>query len=50
VRLDIAHKHRKPDTARANHEGRFDIIVLVDVGWHVGSSPEKLQEGIHRWS
>ena len=51
MRLDIAHEHRKPDAARANHEGRFDIIVLMDVGWHVDSPPEILtKESIRHWS
>jgi len=34
VRLDVPNEHRKPDAARANDEGRLDVIVLVDIGWH----------------
>jgi hypothetical protein len=40
VRLDVTHKHRNPDAARTDDKGRFDMIVLADVGWHVGS-PQK---------
>jgi hypothetical protein len=49
VRLDVAHKHRKPDAARTDDEGRFDMIVLEDVGWHLGS-PQIIQESIRRKS
>jgi hypothetical protein len=34
MRLDVPNKHRKPDAARANDEGRLDVIVMVDIGWH----------------
>jgi hypothetical protein len=52
VRLDVAHKHWQSNAARTNHEGRFGIIVLMDIGWHVGSPQESfqknIQESIHR--
>ena len=37
VRLDVPYKHRKPDAARTNDEGRLDVIVMVNIGWHVGT-------------
>jgi hypothetical protein len=35
VRLDVSHEHWKPDTARTNHESGLDIVVRMDIGWHV---------------
>jgi hypothetical protein len=49
MRLDVAHIHRKSDTARTDDKGRFDI-VMMDIGWHVGSPQEDTQESIHQWS
>ena len=46
MRLDVTHKHRKSDAARTDDERRFDA-VMMDVGWHVGSPQEDIQEGIH---
>jgi len=48
VRLDVANVHRKPDAARANDESWLDVIVMVDIGWHVGSPQEDFQESIHQ--
>ena len=44
VRLDVAHIHRKPDAAWTDDEGRFEIIVLMDIGWHVGSPDESIHQ------
>jgi hypothetical protein len=41
MRLDVAQIHRQSDTARTKDEGRFDIVVMMDIGWHVGSLPKK---------
>src|SRR4030081_496698 len=35
MRLDGAHEHRKSDATRTNDESRLDVIVMVDIGWHV---------------
>ena len=37
MRLDVAHKHRKSDAARTDDEGWFGVVVMIDIGWHVGS-------------
>src|SRR4051794_15253906 len=37
VRLDIAHEHGKSDATRTDHESRLDIVVMMNVGWHVGT-------------
>ena len=37
MRLDVAHIHRKSDAARTDDEGRFGVVVMMDIGWHVGS-------------
>ena len=37
MRLDVPHKHFEPHTARADDKARLDIVVMMDVGWHVGS-------------
>src|SRR5882724_13440967 len=42
MRLDVAHEHRKSDAARTNDEGWLCVIVIMDIGWHVGSPQEKL--------
>src|SRR5882757_10221050 len=44
VRFDVLHIHGKPDTARTNDEGGFDVM-MADIGWHVGSP----QRSIHQW-
>jgi hypothetical protein len=37
MRLDVSHKHRKqPDTSRTDDRRGLNIVML-DVGWHVGS-------------
>ena len=41
MRLDIAHIHWNSDATRTDDEGRFGIVVLMDIGWHVGSLPKK---------
>src|SRR4051812_46910529 len=43
MRLDVAHEHWKANTARTNHEGRLDIVVRMDIGWHVGSPQGNFQ-------
>ena len=48
MRLDVAHKHRKSDAARTDDEGRFGVVVMMDIGWHVGSPQEYAQESIHQ--
>ena len=50
VRLDVAQIHSQSDAARTKDEGRFDIVVMMDIGWHVGSPQEDIQESIHQWS
>src|SRR5215218_5875684 len=37
VRLDVLDEHRKPDTARTNDEGRLDVVVMMNIGWHLGT-------------
>jgi hypothetical protein len=37
MRLDVPYKHRNPDAARTNDESRLDVVVMVDIGWHVGT-------------
>jgi hypothetical protein len=44
MRLDVAHEHWKSDATRTDDEGRFDIIVLMGIGWHVGSPQESFQK------
>jgi hypothetical protein len=39
--LDIAHEHWKSNAARTNDESRLNIVVMMDIGWHVGNSPRK---------
>ena len=41
VRFDFADKHRKSDAARADDEGWLGVVLMVDVGWHVGSPQEE---------
>ena len=48
MRLDVAHIHFEPHTARTDDEARLDIVVMMDVGWHVGSPQEDTQESIHQ--
>ena len=50
MRLDVAHIHRNSDAARTDDKGRFGIVVMMDIGWHVGSPQEDTQESIHQWS
>ena len=45
MRLDVAHIHRNSDAARTKDEGGFNI-VMMDIGWHVGSPQEDTQESI----
>jgi hypothetical protein len=47
MRLDVAHIHLKPYAAWTNDEGWFDLILMMDIGWHVGSPQEDTQESIH---
>jgi hypothetical protein len=49
MRLDVAHIHRNSDAAWTQDEGGFNI-VMMDIGWHVGSPQEDTQESIHQWS
>jgi 2-polyprenyl-3-methyl-5-hydroxy-6-metoxy-1,4-benzoquinol methylase len=37
MRLDVAHEHWKSDTTRTNDKSRLDVVVTMDVGWHVGT-------------
>jgi hypothetical protein len=37
MRLDVSYEHRKPDAARTNDEGRLDVVVMVNIGWHDGT-------------
>src|SRR2546430_15603620 len=37
MRFDVPHMHRKPDAARTNDESRLDIVVMMDIGWHLDS-------------
>src|SRR5437899_1447065 len=48
MRLDVAHIHLKSDAARTNDEGWLCVIVIMDIGWHVGSPQEDTQESIHQ--
>jgi hypothetical protein len=48
MRLDIPNKHRKPDAAWTNDEGWLDVIVLVDIGWHLYSPQGKFHGSIHQ--
>src|SRR3954447_8879588 len=41
VRFDVPQIHWNPNAAWTNDEGRFDVIMKADIGWHVGSSPRK---------
>ena len=41
MRFDVPHIHRNPDAARTDDEGRFGIVVMMDIGWHVGSPQQK---------
>src|SRR5437763_12314286 len=41
VRFDVPQIHRNANAAWTNNEGRFDVIMMADIGWHVGSSPRK---------
>ena len=50
MRLDVAQIHGQSDAARTKDEGRFDIVVMMDIGWHVGSPQEDTQESIHQRS
>ncbi|MBR1266304.1 hypothetical protein JQ629_02155 [Bradyrhizobium sp. AUGA SZCCT0222] len=43
MRLDIPYKHRNPDAARTNDESRLDVVVMVDIGWHVGTPHGSIQ-------
>jgi hypothetical protein len=47
MRLDVPHIHLKPYAARTNDEGRLDLVLMMDIGWHVGSPQEDIQESIH---
>jgi hypothetical protein len=40
MRLDVPYKHRNPDAARTNDESRLDVVVMVDIGWHVALPTE----------
>ena len=48
MRLHVPDEHRKPDAARTDDEGRFGVVVMMDIGWHVGSPQEDTQESIHQ--
>src|SRR3954468_15511892 len=41
MRFDVLDEHRKADAARTNDEGRLDVIVMMNIGWHVGSPLRK---------
>ncbi|MGE9010182.1 hypothetical protein ACO2JO_16480 [Leptospira interrogans] len=43
MRLDVPYKHRNPDAARTNDESRLDVVVMVDIGWHVGTPHGSIQ-------
>jgi hypothetical protein len=42
VRSNVLDVHRQAYAARADHEGRFGI-VMMDIGWHVGSPQESIE-------
>jgi hypothetical protein len=50
MRLDVTHIHFKSDATRTDDEAGLDFVVMMDVGWHVGSPQEDTQESIHQWS
>jgi hypothetical protein len=38
MRLDLAHIHRQePHARRANHGRDFDVLMMLYIGWHLGS-------------
>src|SRR5260370_19885731 len=37
MRFDVLDVHRNTDAARTNNESRLGVIVMVNIGWHVGS-------------
>src|SRR2546430_2784232 len=41
VRFNVPQIHRNPNAAWTNDEGRFDVIMMAHIGWHVGSSQRK---------
>src|SRR5687768_8979754 len=43
MRLDVPYKHRNPDAARTDDESRLDVVVMVDIGWHVGTPHGSIQ-------
>ena len=47
MRLDVTQIHLQSDAARTKHEGRFDVVVMMDIGWHVGSLPKKTYSRKH---
>jgi hypothetical protein len=43
MRLDVSHIHRKQsDAAGADNRVRLDDVVMLDVGWHVGSPSQQV--------
>jgi hypothetical protein len=43
MRLDVSHIHRKQsDAAGADNRVRLDDVVMLDVGWHVGSPSQEV--------
>src|SRR6478752_2620969 len=44
MRFDIPHIHRKPDAAWTNDKGWLDVVVMVDIGWHVDTPHESIHQ------
>jgi hypothetical protein len=42
MRLDLSHIHRKQaNAAGTDNRGRLEDVVMLDIGWHVGSPSQR---------